>query len=81
VRILLDECIDQRFRYELPNHEVRTVQEAGWAGKKNSELLKLAQNEFEVFITVTATFIFSRTSAISRLQWRFLVLEQTGFKI
>lgn len=25
--------------------------EAGWAGKKNGELLRLAENEFEVFIT------------------------------
>lgn len=25
--------------------------EAGWAGKKNGELLKLAEKEFEIFVT------------------------------
>jgi len=61
VRILLDECVDQRFRYELPGHEVSTVQEAGWAGKKNSELLKLAQGRFEVFITVDRNLYFQQS--------------------
>jgi hypothetical protein len=42
VRILLDECVDQRFRRDLVGHDVATVQEAGWAGKKNGELLALA---------------------------------------
>jgi predicted nuclease of predicted toxin-antitoxin system len=61
VRILLDECVDQRFRRELGGHEVSTVQEAGWAGKKNSELLKLAQEQFEVFITVDRNLYFQQS--------------------
>ena len=32
-------------------HEVLTVAEAGWAGKKNGELLGLAEKDFEVFVT------------------------------
>jgi predicted nuclease of predicted toxin-antitoxin system len=52
VRILLDECIDRRFAAKLPGYEVRTVPQAGWAGIKNGELMRLAENEFEVFITI-----------------------------
>jgi len=42
VRVLLDECVPRGLRDALPGHDVRTVAEAGWAGVKNGELLKLA---------------------------------------
>ncbi|HEY2499065.1 MAG TPA: hypothetical protein VGK24_18530 [Candidatus Angelobacter sp.] len=35
MKVLLDECIDQRFRKELTGVDCITVQETGWAGKKN----------------------------------------------
>lgn len=31
---------------------VKTVVQMGWAGIKNGQLLALAQNEFDVFVTV-----------------------------
>jgi hypothetical protein len=52
VRLLLDECVPRRLRRELSDHEVRTVPEMGWAARQNGELLKLASNLFDVFITV-----------------------------
>ena len=41
MRILLDECVPRPLRRELTGHNVRTIQEMGWAGKKNGELLTL----------------------------------------
>jgi hypothetical protein len=53
MRILLDECVPRRLRAALPGHDVRTVPEMGWAGKKNGELLQLmAAQGFEVLLTV-----------------------------
>jgi len=52
VTLLLDECIDQRFAGELAGHEVKTVPQMGWAGKKNGELIRLAQGRFDAFVTV-----------------------------
>jgi hypothetical protein len=53
VRILLDECVPRRVRDELPGHDVRTVPDMGWSGKKNGELLKLMVGQgFEVLLTV-----------------------------
>src|SRR5262249_38959332 len=53
MRILLDECVPRRLRRELPGHDVKTVPEMGWAGKKNGELLQLMTAQgFEVFVTV-----------------------------
>lgn len=53
MRILLDECVPRPLRHELAGHDVRTIREMGWAGKKNGELLTLmAGAGFEVLLTV-----------------------------
>jgi predicted nuclease of predicted toxin-antitoxin system len=52
VRVLLDECLPRRLKRDLVGHEARTVPEMGWATKRNSELLRLAEREFDVFLTV-----------------------------
>jgi predicted nuclease of predicted toxin-antitoxin system len=52
MRILLDECVPRKLRRELAGHNVRTVTELGWCGKKNGELLTLmAAQGFEVLLT------------------------------
>jgi hypothetical protein len=52
MKVLLDECVPRKLRRELPEHEVLTVTEHGWSGIKNGNLLKLAEAEFDVFLTV-----------------------------
>ena len=52
MKILLDESLPVRLADGLHKYEVMTVKEAGWTGKKNGELLKLAESKFDVFITV-----------------------------
>jgi len=53
MRILLDECVPRRLGREFPGHDVHTVPEMGWSGKKNGELLQLmAAQRFEVLLTV-----------------------------
>ena len=52
MRVLLDECVPRSLRRELPDHEVSTVAEAGWAGVKYGELLKLAAQAFDAVVTV-----------------------------
>ncbi|PYQ12171.1 MAG: hypothetical protein DMF80_18675 [Acidobacteria bacterium] len=60
MRVLLDECLPRKLKAELSGHETRTVPEAGWAGKKNSELLDLAAGLFDVFLTVDAAISLHR---------------------
>jgi hypothetical protein len=60
VRILLDECIDRRLAKEIDGHEVVTVPQAGWAGIKNGELLALAQQQFDVLVTVDRNLSFQQ---------------------
>jgi|SRR5208282_2697895 len=53
MRILIDECIDERFRNSLPGHDCQTARYAGLAGLKNGELLTAAETaRFDVFLTV-----------------------------
>jgi predicted nuclease of predicted toxin-antitoxin system len=63
VRLLLDECVPQRLRRELPGHEVRTAPEMGWAGKENGELLGLAESKFEVLVTVDQRIKYQQSVA------------------
>ena len=53
MRVLLDECVPRKFRSFLPGHDCHTVPEMGLAGKKNGELLALAEESgFQAFLTL-----------------------------
>jgi len=52
-KLLLDECIPRKLKSHLSGYDCVTVPEAGWAGKKNGELLSLAENAgFQVFVSL-----------------------------
>src|SRR5436190_24221565 len=51
MRILLDECLSKKLKLQLTDHFVQTVPEAGWAGKQNCDLLRLAEKDFAVLLT------------------------------
>ena len=53
MRILLDECIPRKLKDSLTDQECRTVPEEGLAGKKNGELLAMAEvRGFEMLLTM-----------------------------
>jgi hypothetical protein len=55
MKVLLDECVPRKFKNSLPGHDCHTVPEAGFAGKKNGELLLLAEQAgFQVFLSITS---------------------------
>jgi len=61
VRILLDECVDWRLSRHIVGHDVRSARQMGWTAVKNGELLALASEHFEVFVTVDQNlYHFSR---------------------
>jgi predicted nuclease of predicted toxin-antitoxin system len=51
MNILLDECTPRVVKRHLSGYNTRTVQEMGWAGYKNGDLLAAAEEQFDVFIT------------------------------
>jgi len=53
MKVLLDECIPRRFQSSLVGHECQTAPKAWLPGKKNGELLSIAEHiGFEVFLTM-----------------------------
>jgi len=52
MRVLVDECLPRALTRLLPGHACKTVQEMGWSGKSNGELLSLAQGKFDVLVTI-----------------------------
>jgi hypothetical protein len=52
MRTLIDENLPRKLAGYLAGHECRTVTECGWAGRKNGELLALAEPLFDVLMTL-----------------------------
>ena len=53
MRLLIDECVDERLRFLLADHDCQTARFACLAGLKNGRLLEAAEEAgFDVIITV-----------------------------
>ncbi len=73
MRVLLDECVDQRFAKEIAGHQVTTVPQAGWAGLKNGELLQRARGNFDAFVTVDRNLAFQQNIPLHNIAIFILV--------
>ena len=72
MNILLDECTPRAVKKRLPHLAIPTVQEMGWSGVKNGELLKLAEQQFDVFITTDKNLRHQQN--LARIKLAFLLL-------
>ena len=53
MRLLIDECVDERLRLLFPGHDCQTARFANLAGLKNGRLLEAAEAAgFDILITV-----------------------------
>ena len=60
MRILIDESLPRPLSEEFPGHSVKTVAEAGWSAVENSELLRLAATQFDLFVTADQNLQFEQ---------------------
>lgn len=51
MKIILDENLPRALKIYLSAYEVSTVQEQGWSGVKNGELMARIDGVYDVFIT------------------------------
>ena len=65
MRVLLDENID-RFLKSLfaSDMEVFTVREQGWTSMENGRLLRVAQHEFDVFVTMDKNLEYQQNLSV-----------------
>lgn len=63
MKVLLDESVPRRLGAEFPeSFGARTVQQMGWAGCSNGELLRLAADHgFGVLVTVDQGFAYQQS--------------------
>ena len=72
MRILIDECLPKKLKRELVDHTVFMVQEKGWSGMKNGELLRVAENKFDVWVTADQNIEYQQN--LSRFNIAVVVL-------
>jgi predicted nuclease of predicted toxin-antitoxin system len=60
LKILLDESVPHIVQTRLSHLDIRTVQDMGWAGIKNGELLRRAETEFNVFVTADQQLLYQQ---------------------
>src|SRR5208337_205325 len=63
MRILLDECVPWPIHRLFIGHECTSVQRRGWSGIQNGELLRLAEDEYDLFITCDQNVRFQQNLA------------------
>jgi predicted nuclease of predicted toxin-antitoxin system len=81
VRILLDECVPKRIKNELKSdHRVTTVVEEGWSGKKNGELIRLAEGKFDSFITIDQNLSYQQNLKNSKIAVILVVAKDNKFE-
>ena len=51
MRVLLDESVPHDLREYLEEYDISTVQDEGWKGAKDGELLERASRKFAVLVT------------------------------
>jgi predicted nuclease of predicted toxin-antitoxin system len=79
MRILLDESLPVELKFELSGYDVSTVQEMGWSGLKNGELLMRASNRFEILITADRNIRYQQN--LNKLQVAVVVLVAKSNRI
>jgi hypothetical protein len=84
MRILLDHCVDYRFKKFLPDHEVQSTKDFGWETLSNGKLLAAAEEAgFDVFLTIDKNLRHQQNLgklnlAVITLSSRFTALEDIG---
>jgi hypothetical protein len=79
VKILIDECVPKPLGRFFPQHTVSTVQEIGWSGIMNGELIKRAESSFDLLITSDKNIKYQQN--LSDRKIALLVLSTNDWEI
>jgi hypothetical protein len=67
MRILLDENLPRKLAGHIVGHDCSTVVLCGWSGKKNGELLALADPLFDVLLTLDKSLPYEQNLDTKRI--------------
>jgi hypothetical protein len=81
MRVLLDECVPKRIKNHLKSyHQISTVVEIGWSGKKNGELIRLAEGRFDSFITVDQNLSYQQNLKNSKIAVLLVIAQDNQYE-
>ena len=63
MKILFDHCVPKPLMRHLPEHDIKTAYQMGWAALKNGKLLDAAQVEFDALLTVDQNLMHQQNVA------------------
>jgi hypothetical protein len=67
MKVLLDECVPWPMHKLLAEHDCTSTQWRGWGGIKNGDLIHLAEQEFDLFVTSDQNLRYQQNLASRRL--------------
>src|SRR5262245_27057453 len=80
MRVLLDECVAERLRSNLSDHECQSARYAGFAGLANGDLLDAAEAaKFDVLLTVDRGIEYQQNLSGRRIA--ILILETDSIRL
>jgi len=81
MKILLDENLPRKLKFDFADdHELYTVREMGWSGKRNGELLGLmTMARFDIFVTIDKNLQHQQN--IDRFPIRLFILDAPNNKL
>lgn len=81
MKLLLDECVPRRLTRDFAEHETSTVNEAGFKGLKNGELLRAASAAgFEALISVDQNLAYQQNLKTLPLAILILVAKRNKYE-
>ena len=78
-RVLFDENMPRQLRRDLPEFIIRTVQEEGWAGLENGNLLGRAAISFDVLLTADKRMRYQQN--VSQFAIGIVVIETVDTRL
>ncbi|HLR07217.1 MAG TPA: DUF5615 family PIN-like protein [Pyrinomonadaceae bacterium] len=81
MKLLLDECVTRHLKRDFTGHEVHTVEDAGFKGLENGDLLKAAAGAgaYEVLITVDRNLPYQQNLADLNIAILILAAKRNSY--
>ena len=81
MRILLDECVNQKLRNHLTGHRCQSARYAGFGGLRNGELLAAAEAAgFDIVLTVDRGFQYEQNLSGRKIAVVIFCTKSIGLK-
>jgi len=80
MKVLLDECVTRKLRHDFSGHDVHTVEQAGFKGLKNGQLLGAASGNYDVLVTVDRNLHYQQNLKLFSIAVLVLAAKRNSYE-